>query len=100
MKKIILSIFVFSFISFAFADTITNNLESPSLISSDKITLINDTKEKVKVHTGSGSVSLNPRGGKTSFSCNKGKSVKVDGKVIFKISADHCGKTIKLSEYL
>lgn len=64
------------------------------------IVLINDTPNQLKIHTGSGEVTLNARGGRTSFSCNIGKSVKADGKVIFKVTAELCGKTIKLSEYL
>ena len=103
MKQLILSAVVLALMSFAapqgsanLNDTISDN----TAILGGKITLINDTSEKVSVHTGSGSVTLNPRGGKTSFSCNVGKSVKADGKVIFKIDSDMCGKTIKLSEYL
>jgi len=69
-------------------------------IEGGKVTLINDTDKKVSVHTGSGSVSLNPNGGKTSFSCDTGKSVKVDGDVIFKNTSDFCGETVKLSDYL
>lgn len=68
--------------------------------SGDGITLINDTPNKLKIHTGTGEVTLNARGGKTSFSCTKGKTVKADGVVIFKVSEDMCGKTIKLSEYI
>lgn len=66
--------------------------------------LVNDTKSKVSIHTGSGFVSLN-KGGSTSISCNTGKEVRwadsgSKGDVIFKISNDHCGKTIKLSKFL
>ena len=66
--------------------------------------LVNDTKEKVQIHTGSGFVSLN-KGSKTSITCNTGKEVRwankgKKGSVIFKISSDHCGKTIKLSKFL
>lgn len=103
MKKIILMLAVVGTFSFAFANEITNQPsggEHKAEISGKKITLINDTSEKLKIHTGSGSVSLNPRGGKTSFSCNPGKKVKADGKVIFKVTDDMCGKTIKLSKYL
>lgn len=62
--------------------------------------LINDTSNKVKVHTGSGETTLNPKGGSTSISCKSGKNVKANGKVIFKISEDLCGKTVKLSSYM
>ncbi len=77
----------------------TDNMES-AVYGNDGITLINDTPNQLKIHTGSGEVTLNARGGRTSFSCNIGKSVKADGKVIFKVTAELCGKTIKLSEYL
>lgn len=66
----------------------------------DNITLINDTPNKLKIHTGTGEVTLNARGGRTSFSCSPGKTVKADGNAIFKVSEDMCGKTIKLSEYI
>ncbi len=68
--------------------------------SGDGITLINDTPNKLKIHTGTGEVTLNARGGKTSFSCNPGKTIKADGNAIFKVTAEMCGKTIKLSEYI
>lgn len=66
-------------------------------------TLINDTKEKVTIHTGTGIVSLN-KGSKTSIGCNVGKEVRWanDGKkgdVIFKITNDMCGETLKLSKF-
>lgn len=67
-------------------------------------TLINDTKEKVSIHTGTGFVSINKRG-KTSIGCNVGKEVRwanegKKGDVIFKISSDMCGETIKLSKFV
>lgn len=67
--------------------------------SNEKIKLVNDTDEKLKVHTGTGSVSLNP-GGSTSISCDAGKVIKVNGKEVFKVTEEMCGKTIKLSKYL
>ena len=66
--------------------------------------LLNDTKEKVSIYTGSGFVSLN-KGSKTSITCNTKKEVRwankgKKGDVIFKITNDMCGKTIKLSKFL
>ncbi|MBL4662387.1 MAG: hypothetical protein JKY22_02230 [Flavobacteriaceae bacterium] len=66
--------------------------------------LVNDTKEKVSIHTGSGFVSLS-KGSKTSITCKTGKEVRwaESGKkkdVIFEITSEMCGKTIKLSEFL
>lgn len=70
---------------------------------SSSFTLINDTKEAVSIHTGSGFTTLN-KGSKTSISCNVGKEVRWAEKgakkgLIFKITNDMCGKTIKLSQY-
>ena len=66
--------------------------------------LVNDTKEKVSIYTGSGFVSLN-KGSKTSISCKIGKEVRwankgKKGDVIFKIESKHCGKTLKLSKVM
>ena len=66
------------------------------------ISLINDSKDKISIHTGTGFVSLN-KGSKTSIGCNVGKEVRwanegKKGDVIFKITSEMCGKTIKLSE--
>jgi hypothetical protein len=66
--------------------------------------LINDTKEKVSIYTGTGFVSLN-KGSKTSISCKVGKSVHWaksgrKGDAIFEIKDVHCGKTLKLSKFL
>ena len=73
-------------------------------ILSDSFSLINDTSEKVTLHTGTGIVSLN-KGSKTSISCKVGKEVcwAENGKklkVIFKIETVHCGETLKLSSFL
>lgn len=100
MKKTLLSIFCIALISFSFAREKENNKTNNVEIKGGKVTIINDTDKKVKVHTGSGSVSLNPRGGKTSISCDTGKSIKVDGETIFKNNSDFCGETVKLSDYL
>ena len=68
------------------------------------LSLLNDTKEKVSIYTGSGFVSLN-KGSKTSITCNTKKEVRwankgKKGDVIFKITNEMCGKTIKLSKFL
>lgn len=85
-----------------------NIKESNSYINSKTIessfSLINDTKDKVSIHTGTGFVSLN-KGSKTSIGCNINKEVRwanegKKGDVIFKITSEYCGKTIKLSEFL
>ena len=84
------------------ANNDVNSVEVVTPVASFK--LVNDTGDKVSIYTGSGFVSLN-KGSSTSISCNTGKEVRwankgKKGDVIFKISSDHCGKTIKLSKFL
>ncbi len=104
MKKLILGVTVFSFLSLSVIgnEPLNANAQTMRSIGNDegKITLINDSPNAIKVHTGTGEVTLNPRGGKTSFSCDPGKSIKFDGKVAFKVTEEMCGQTIKLSTYL
>lgn len=81
----------------------TNEFHSTEEVYYSSFTLLNDTKEAVSVHTGSGFVTLQ-KGSKTSISCNVGKVVSwaESGKkkgVIFKITSDMCGETVKLSNY-
>lgn len=69
------------------------------------VKIVNDTPNKVEIHTGSGYVSLNARGGSTSVSCEAGKKISFankgkKGNLIFTINSDMCGKTVKLSAYL
>jgi len=107
MKKIVLGIFVMATVCLSFTTEGSDKKENAAKNSTTytasnvagKITLINDTSDKLSVHTGSGSVTLN-KGGKTSFSCNIGKKVKVDGDVIFTIDDDFCGEIVYLSKYL
>ena len=73
---------------------------SSSFAGDGNITLLNDTGNKVSVHTGTGTTSLNANGGKTSFSSKLGKYIKVEGKEIFKVTEKICGETVKLSTYL
>jgi hypothetical protein len=104
MKTLLLCSFLLAAIGGNVMGNSENTLSFKSTYSanvvSDNITLINDTPNAIKVHTGSGEVTLNPKGGKTSFSCNPGKQIKFDGKVAFKVTEDMCGTTIKLSQYL
>ena len=73
-------------------------------VASKSMKVLNDTKSKVRIHTGSGFVTLN-KGSKTSFSCKVGKKVSLaekgkKKKTLFKITSSMCGKTIELSEYM
>jgi hypothetical protein len=103
MKKIIL---LSSFVVLTSFGTITNTENTSSVktetVVGESFSLINDSKDKISIHTGTGFVSLN-KGSKTSIGCNVGKEVRwanegKKGDVIFKITADMCGKTLKLSE--
>lgn len=103
MKKIILlAAVVFGLCSFT-AVVSTNEISTEYAISKS-FTLINDTKNEVSIHTGTGFVTLN-KGSKTSIGCNTGKEVSwaekgKKGNAIFKITDDICGTTVKLSSYV
>lgn len=108
MKTLLLACAVILFSAFTSVENtnITTHELTPTIEASAfaSFSLINDTKEKVSIHTGSGFVSLN-KGSKTSITCNTGKEVRwaESGKkrdVIFEITSDMCGKTIKLSKFL
>jgi hypothetical protein len=67
--------------------------------------LVNDTKEKIRIHTGTGVVTLNNGGGSTSIRCDSNAKIhtapngtKKD--FIFQVDESMCDKTIKLSAYL
>ena len=101
MKAILLSVYFvvvgLNVVNINESDKIVKKITIESSFS-----LINDSKEKISIHTGTGFVSLN-KGSKTSIGCNVGKEVRwanegKKGDVIFKITADMCGKTFKLSE--
>ena len=103
MKKIIL---LSSFVVLTSFGTITNTENTSSvkteIVVGESFSLINDSKDKISIHTGTGFVSLN-KGSKTRIGCKVGKEVRwanegKKGDVIFKITADMCGKTLKLSE--
>jgi hypothetical protein len=105
MKKTIL---LLSFIVLSSFGTISNSVIKSNVkietVLGESFSLINDSKDKISIHTGTGFVSLN-KGSKTSIGCNVGKEVcwaneGKKGEVIFKITADMCGKTLKLSELI
>lgn len=104
MKTIIIALSTFVLVSFSEGKQILNTSDKIEVSIASSFSLVNDTKEKVSIYTGSGFVSLN-RGSKTSISCNSGKEVRwankgKKGNVIFKITSDMCGKTIKLSKVM
>lgn len=104
MKTVILACSALVCVSFSEMNLPTRSTIKTEITTSSSFSLINDTKEKVSIYTGTGFVSLN-KGSKTSIGCNTGKEVRwankgKKGAVIFKIESKHCGKTIKLSEVI
>lgn len=105
MKSLLLcicSLVLLSFTSLENPKKFNSKIEIVDIYAS--FSLINDTKEKVSIYTGSGFVTLN-KGSKTSISCKVGKEVRWAEKgkkkaVIFKIKKDMCGTTLKLSKLL
>jgi len=103
MKIIVILTSVFFFSSFAEIEKV-NQINQIEIKIESSFSLINDSKDKISIHTGTGFVSLN-KGSKTSIGCNVRKEVRwanegKKGEVIFKITADMCGKTLKLSEVM
>lgn len=101
MKALLLT-FYFSIIGLNMVNIKQNNAIIKEETIESSFSLINDSKDKISIHTGTGFVSLN-KGSKTSIGCNIGKEVRwanegKKGDVIFKISSEMCGKTLKLSE--
>ncbi|MBQ0785883.1 MAG: hypothetical protein KBT69_00170 [Oceanihabitans sp.] len=104
MKTIIIALTTLVFVSFSEGKQPLNTSDKIEASISSSFSLVNDTKEKVSIYTGTGFVSLN-KGSKTSISCKSGKEVRwankgKKGNVIFKITSDMCGKTIKLSKVM
>lgn len=102
MKKSILFLGFILLTSFGTIEKTDLRSSLNTVVVSESFSLINDTKDKISIHTGSGFVSLN-KGAKTSISCNVGKEVRwanegKKGNLIFKITAEMCGKTLKMSE--
>ncbi|MEZ4936632.1 MAG: hypothetical protein R2799_03475 [Crocinitomicaceae bacterium] len=102
MKKIIFAVALVSAFTFNYAGN--GEGEKAKVEAAEykggKLTIHNDTDDEVRVHTGYGETTLSARGGKTTVTCAPGKKVKAEGKVIFEVTADMCGTTVKLSDYL
>ena len=103
MKKVIVILAILSLGLASFTTIDYKEIKTEISIGSS-FSLINDTKEKVSIYTGTGFVSLN-KGSKTSIGCNVGKEVRwaesgKKGDVIFKITKDMCGETLKLSKLM
>ena len=103
MKTLVLALATITFSLTSFT-TIDNKEIKTEISIGSSFSLINDTKDKVSIYTGTGFVSLN-KGSKTSIGCNVGKEVRwaesgKKGDVIFKITKDMCGETLKLSKLM
>lgn len=104
MKTIIIALSALVLVSFSEEKQTLKTTDKIEISIGSSFSLVNDTKEKVSIYTGTGFVSLN-KGSKTSISCNVGKEVRwaskgKKGDVIFKIKSEHCGNTIKLSKVM
>jgi hypothetical protein len=105
MKLTIIAISLLSLLSFSeVPQTTTTEIDNTEEVYGSSFSLVNDTKNKISIYTGSGYVSLN-KGSKTSISCKVGKTVHWaskgrKGDVIFKITSDMCGETVKLSKVM
>ena len=104
MKKIIAILALISLTAFMNPNKMITCKNDAVVTLGKSFSLLNDTKNKVSIYTGSGFVSLN-KGSKTSISCKIGKEVRwaekgKKGDVIFKIADKHCGKTVKLTDVM
>ncbi|QHI38542.1 hypothetical protein IMCC3317_39350 [Kordia antarctica] len=105
MKLTLIAISLLSILSFSeVTQTTTTEIDTTEEVYGSSFSLVNDTKNKISIYTGSGYVSLN-KGSKTSISCKVGKTVHwaskgKKGDVIFKITSDMCGETVKLSKVM
>ncbi|MCB0477412.1 MAG: hypothetical protein R2799_06630 [Crocinitomicaceae bacterium] len=100
-----LAMVAFTSISISGVNPTPNNGVSVEEFKGGSVKIVNDTKEDLQIHTGSGHVKLIHGGGSTSVSCEEGRKIshsngsKATG-LIFTIDNSMCGKTIKLSQYL
>ena len=100
MKKVVLAFAIVGAMTFSFAGN--GEVEGTVKVENfkgGKLTIKNDTGDALRVHTGSGEATMT-KGASKTVTCSPGKSIKVEGKVILKVTSDMCGTTIKLSDYL
>ncbi len=97
--------FMMSFYSNQDTKTTTRPIKIEATPMGSYFKLVNDTKETIRIHTGTGVVTLNNGGGSTSIRCNTNAKIhtapngtKKD--FIFQADESMCDKTIKLSAYL
>lgn len=71
MKKLALGLILMVATATSFAKN--DNTATPV---GEKITIVNDMDDELRVHTGFGETTLSARGGKTTVTCSPGKKVK------------------------
>ncbi|WP_430409866.1 hypothetical protein [Kordia sp.] len=105
MKLTLITVSILAMLSFVeIQQDAIPTIENTAEIYGRSFSLINDTKNKIYIYTGTGYVTLN-KGSKTSISCKVGKTVHwankgKKGAIIFKITSDMCGETVKLSKVM
>lgn len=106
MKKVILAALVIGMAGSISANIPVTPEKTESLTPvGGFVKIVNDTKNDLRIHTGSAHVTLYHGGGSTSVACDEGRKISYsDGSkatgLIFKIDESMCGKTVKLSEYI
>lgn len=103
MKKVFLVVAI-AMSGVALARNVDTTKVNSEANAQGNIKLINDTKEDVRIHTGTGVVNLNSGGGSTSFTCKPGTKVHtapngVKKDLIFTVDESMCGKAVKLSQF-
>lgn len=75
MKKLILTGCAALFMTAMVIASPTNKNENTTteVVVDGSYKIVNDTDEKVRIHTGYGETTLNPKGGSTSVTCSPGK---------------------------
>ena len=103
--SVVMIVFMMSFYSNQETKTTHSIIKIEATPMGSYFKLVNDTKNDIRIHTGSGVVNLIHGGGSTSIKCNTKAKIhtapngsKKD--FIFQVDESMCDKTIKLSAYL
>lgn len=103
MKKLMMVAFL---LSGAMMSQATNTNENTSIETpaGGSLKILNDTDDEVRIHTGTGVVTLQ-KNGSTSISCEVGKEIRTAPNgtkkdLLFEVEESMCGTTVKLSKYL
>jgi hypothetical protein len=103
--SVVMVVFMMSFYDNQEPKTTNHSIKIEATPMGSYFKLVNDTKEDIRIHTGTGVVTLNKGGGSTSIRCDSNAKIhtapngnKKD--FIFQVDDTMCDKTIKLSAYL